>query len=388
MPSVRDGLRLTAANYLLVDELHDHSGTPFNVSSGNRFARNYVRSFLVEMNDPKWGVLEACLAPGLPTPYSPFINPYTGFFDGLALCVKIDAKRKVEKSPVWIVQCDYSTELPVGGIPNTMGYPTNNRNQSPSGAENNPELEPPEFEFDFEEVMVPARRDLDGRPFVNSSYEPFTPTPTIPFNRTVFHLTRNELDFDMTVAGYYGGTVNSKPFGNWPRDSVLCLPPKARMMQKGGLLYWRVSYQLKFGYRKSETSYESFQHEELDQGSRERFQAIYGTDVDGGTPGDPVIDGNGDPVWRFHTIVKPGNSSGTPTLLDGNGRVQKNQMKIGTDPATGDSIYGPRPIYQSFRIRRRTDFRKLFQRGLGFKSNKRRRGMVLNPVNPLGNNDL
>ena len=171
-PTFDDDDNEIPSDFFKVDELHDYSGTPFK-ADGNR---EYMRNFLVLMSDIRWGILEVALAPGLPEPWSPYVNVYTGFSDRNALLIDVSIKRIKEKTGAWIVTCKYSTQVPKSG-PADSGIPVTPYGDEDDGAENDLDLEPPEFEFEYEEVNVPARSDLDDKAFVNSAWQPFTPTP-------------------------------------------------------------------------------------------------------------------------------------------------------------------------------------------------------------------
>lgn len=347
---------LTAASFLKVDEIHPKTGTPYRATG----ERDYVREFLVEMDNPKWGILEVGIAPGLPSAWSPYINPYTGFFDGLALLTEATITRKTDTGRVWTVACKYTTAIPRSGPQQGMSLPQM-AGGSHGGSSDNPQLEPPEVEYEFEEVNIPARRDLDGRAFTNSAWQPFTPTPTLPYQRAIFTLSRNELRFNLDTATELSGATNSKPWAGFPKDAVLCMAPRAKMMWRGSFRYWRVTYRLKFGYRKENGIYETFQHEELDQGFWERRPEFDGM-------GDPVMD----PVFEnqqlqnYSKIYVGGVPATKPVLLNGDGLRQREwrQVNLG-QPGEETPIYALIPVFLEFRTRRRLDFNKIFNQGLG-----------------------
>ena len=363
---------LTAACFLKVDEKHPKSGTPFNAFG----PRTYTRVFTVEMDHQNWGVLEVSLAPGLPTAFSPYANVYTGFWDGLALLTTATCDRVTDHDRVWEVTCNYTTEIPRGGIPASVGLPVGNKpGQQGGGSENNPDMEPPEVEFEFEEVNVPAKRDLQGKAFVNSAWESFTPTPTIPYQRPIYTMTRNELFFNIELAGLVAGTTNDAEFNGYPKDSVLCMAPKAKVMYKGGFRYVRTTYRFKFGYVKENGEYESFQHVELDQGYRERIPVVYED------TGNPVFEDEfpDQQAQEYVPIMNGSAKASKPTMLNGKGRKQKEYEGYAFEkfvewqegPETGATIYQLKPYYLYFKTRRRINFDALWKKGFGVKNTKK-----------------
>jgi len=325
--------------------------------------RNYVKKYRVEVNDKNVSPETCCYAPGMPLPYASYLNEQTGFFDANALCVRISAKRESELSS--IVTCEFSTDINSGGpsdtrFPGANGGPGGNA----GGNQDNPELEPPEIEYDYEEATIHMMRDLDGRPFLFSSWEVINPTPGINVHRTVVSFSRNELFFSPEKAAQFAGAVNNRPFNTYPMDTVLCMAPRARLMWKGNLSYWRVTYKIKFGYYAGiETNpdtgeqidlYESFQHSELDRGFVERILK---------DPPDVVSPYAFVPIKRGETLAKH------PVLLNGNGRIQNDisdytviQVREGADPET---VSVPDPVFLKFKTRKRIDFNTLFTNGVG-----------------------
>ena len=345
-----------ASDFVLCDEdFEDRQGTPFNAFG----PRNYVKNFKVLMRRNEHGPLAACLCPYLPRPYSPYINAY-GDIDTFCRLVKMSAKQMNNTDGLmYIVTCEYSNDLKMFN-PGNFDFPIGLNGQPTQGAHNNPELQPPDIEWDSEETVMVVNQDLDGKPFINSSWEAYSQGLKIPVYRPILSLTRNELRYNPQTACLVSGTTNDRRVLGRPEDSVLVMAPRAKVMNDKGVAYWKVTYRIKLGYQKrdeefgpegtEEGLYESFQHEELDQGFKE---LVFLADLDW------ELDENGNPVpLRLWTQVpiKSGDPSVTrPVLLNGNGKKQTRLM---------DNEIFPLPVYRSFRIRRRINVEQLLTRGI------------------------
>lgn len=232
------------ANFLMVDELREtRDGTPFSAD----YEGTYVRRFLVVFNntvDNKFlGSHAACRAPGIPLPFAPYQTADGKEWDLSSLMIRVSAHQQIgEDRYHWIVTCEYSNKVPEGGVPLEVGYGSDT-----AGAQMEPQKQPPEIEWDFEVVNRAPRKDLRNKAFLNSAAQPFKPSPTFEFGRAVLVMTRNELDFDRKRATRYAFAVNSDKFLGCEPGTVQCMPPRAKQMFRGSIVYWRVSYRLRFG---------------------------------------------------------------------------------------------------------------------------------------------
>lgn len=338
--------------FSFIDELFaGRRGTPFSAD----MKRDYVRRFRVTVKEKDIAAVSVCSCPGLPWAYSPYQTATGTEYDLLALLVKMTAEPEHEDDwQNWIVTCEYSTELPAGGGATgggAAGGPVGTggnlgqvgRPNQGSGALNNPEMEPPELDWDFEVVQRHRPKDLDGRPYVNSAGQPLTPAPSQEEVYAVLNYTRNELAFDRSVATKYAFAVNSKVFLGASPGRAQCLPPKARKVWRGSLGYWRVNYRIRF---LSETSENRFQPEYLDQGLMEI---------------DPVSGG------LRNILLKGGVPASQPVLLDGAGRkavsAREQSALNGDNPPVGDTEITP--TFLSFRTYPSLDLNTLLQKGYG-----------------------
>lgn len=353
MPSVSD--------FKSIKETYDgtRSGMPFR-SDGSR---DFVRKFIVKVFNTSLGADAICQAPGLPLPFSPYVCEDGAEFDLAAVMVEISAVPADPASrKVWIVTCNYSTRVPEGGVPEftRMGSIF-------TGTQNNPDLEPPEIDWDFEVVQRAPIRDLDGEAYVTSANQPFIPAPQFEAARNVLVYTRNELDFSRAYASQYNFALNSDTFLGAAPGTAQCLPIRAKRMHRGRLAYWRVTCRIRFGlakYKESTnkvqgssnsgllsatgglgalapeppaTELESFQPEILDAGTLEIQKTL-------GIPWykHPV------PIWRHGVQVS------APVLLDGAGSVSL--------PDADGKI---KPHYRKFRQFQSQPFARLITAGLG-----------------------
>lgn len=314
--------------------------TPFDLTSGEFYPhREYRRTYLVESNETISSEL-AIWAPGLPQPYGFYYTSF-GIVDSNARCLSVSCKPKEGShgrlhllTYLWSTKFDLK-KLPQNGFP--VGNPTNG---SPGGSSANPQLEPPEIEWDFEETSIAMLKDLDGKLFKNSADIPISGI-RVPVHRSIFMLSRNELFWDWSKSQKIAGSVNNDIFWGYPRDSVLAMAPKAKEVFKDGLRYWRVTYKFKFGGALNDDGslVESFQHEELDQGDCELIADAVAAAAGGWVKKS-----------RHRAFTEFGGSGRRVKLLNGQGRAQN---------ATDDKG-NPIPVYLTFRIRRRINFAQFF----------------------------
>ena len=317
------------------------TGRPFSASG----EREYVQKFRVVVDDVRVAGVAVGAAPGIPRPFSPYIQVDGVEYDLLALCVEIIAEQEKDDDwQTWVVTCRYSTVMPRGGAPVFAGYPTGS-----GGSHNNPELTPPELEWDFETAQQAVHRDLDGKPFLNSALSPFTPAPSIEVAFPVLVMTRNEIGFNAAKAVQYAYAVNSDKFLGADPETVLCYPPRARYQFRGALSYWRVTYRLKFNTH----SYEENKSENDPAAGKttvkDTWQPKY---LDAGTM---RIDTN--PASKFFgrpvQIMRGVAPATTPVLLDGKGNEA---------PRNDDGTITEH--YIKFRTRRKLSFATLIVGGM------------------------
>lgn len=282
------------------------SGTPFEASSMHR---EYLRKFRVMVNSNKVGPVTVGFANGIPAPYSPYATEEES--DLLALCTSIKAEQEHEDDwQSWIVDCQYSTQMPEGGGQGNLLSP-----DSASGEQNNPELEPPDIEWDWEVEQRALSKDLDGNPIVNSATQPFTPAVTFEVGHAILTYSRNELSFSRDKASKFSYVTNSDVFLGADPGTVLCYPPRGKRVFRGKAAYWRVTYKFRFGRQLDNGRLETVQPRLLDQGLCRLMNAKEKAAV----PGVLLPVALKEPV----PILKRGLPITQPVMLDGNGQEAK-----------------------------------------------------------------
>jgi hypothetical protein len=221
--------------YARVDEVFTYNNETCAFDANDRH-RSYFRHYRIVSKTVLSGGIVACKAPTLPDKYSLYNFGDGTETDTLAILVRRTARREQQDDwQNWIVTDEYSTNAR-----QPPDVPDINR------AEDNPELEWPEVEWDEEETHHAPQMDLDGQAYLNSATQPFQPSPTVPNGRRTLHITRNELDFDPLEMEAFEYTINDNWFLGYEPGRVLLMPPRAKMVFRGILKYWRVSYVLKF----------------------------------------------------------------------------------------------------------------------------------------------
>lgn len=313
--------------------------TTFDITNGDFYPhREYKRSYHVESNQSISSEL-AIWASDLPQPYGFFYTSF-GQIDVNARCLRVDAK-PVENSHGMhhILTYTWSTKYDLKKLP-TNGFATGNpTGGGGGGGQPNPQLEPPEIEWDFEETSIAMTKDLDGKVFKNSAEIPITGI-RIPVYRSIFMLSRNELTWDWSKSQKIAGAVNKDIFWGYPPNCVLAMAPKAKEVFKDGLRYWRVTYKFKFGgsLNDENTVVEDFQHSELDAGDCELIKEII--------PLGPLVTIK----TRHRPFTEFGGQGRRVKLLNGEGQLQ-------TARDANDQLI---PVYLNFRIRRQINFSQFF----------------------------
>lgn len=341
MPAIADFFERPAEELF-----EDREGKPFVAPTGpGPVTRTYTRRFLVRTRSKTLASMSVVLCPGVPRPYDVYFsgNAVQGFeYDPYALMVGASARQQADDWFQWVVTCEYSTNLGGGGVPTNPGYPGDPavQNQPPTtgGAANDPSFEPPEVDWDFETVQVVPRFDLDRKPFLNSARQPFTPGPTVEAARAVLTVTKNELSFTWQVARDWSFAVNNKPFLGADTGQAQCMPPRAKMLYRGTLKYWRVTYKIRFKEDMQDGRFQipqDWQPQFLDQGMMQLQKDATKPNFD-----KPV------PIMRgVHQVNHP-------VLLDGQG--------LEAVPNLAGAI---RPNWIGFRLYRERDFDDLITRG-------------------------
>lgn len=320
-------------------------GTPFNVTG----VREYVKKYKVVVNTKEVGPVTVARSQGIPLPFTPYFGFNRNEYDNRALLVRKSAKPEKEDDwQVWIVTCEYSSDLSQANGIADNGEPTGGADgggggNGGSGGDSSPEDQRPDYSWSSEDFMYAPPRDLKGKAFLNRARMPFSPAPTFPMSIQVFHISRSELSFDRKKAKEWSYAINSLPFMGANRGNVLCMPIVAKQKYEGPSAYWRVDYTLKFWW--DEDTFDGWEPFLLNAGLCE-LQPIPNAAA-------LVIGGVGIAVERPTPILSGGHPISQPVLLDINGK------RAVQDPKTG--IIEPNWI--SFTMHKKRDLNLLFSRG-------------------------
>ncbi len=219
------------------EKLDSRTGTPWMAGG----ARNYTRKWLVKVKDNRLGANVILRAMGL-FPYMTYATPDGGDWDTQALLVSARLEDPVDVLDGYhkIVVAEYSTEMPPGGpVFSLFGI-------DPAGAQNNPEMVPPEVEWDGEVIREAPPYDLDKKAYLNSANQPYKPAPSFEKAHAVLIYTRNQLSYNNREHVRYSFAVNSDTFLGEAPGTVQLLPPRAKMGWIGAKSYWRVTYRFRF----------------------------------------------------------------------------------------------------------------------------------------------
>lgn len=230
--------------YESFQEIYENEGTPFDAS----MVRTYSRKFRVLMREAVYGPAAACSCPGIPWPYSAYVPGRAGEYDLLARAIRISAKRELTgEKRSWVVQVDYSTQMPEGGPIPANGI---NLGWSTMGAQNAPWDEPPHLEWDPETTTKTPLIDLDGKAFVNAAKQLIYPAPAVEEGVSVLVVRRNKkfqtLEEVRRHIETFSFAVNADVFLGASPGQALSTPPKAIEMYRGPLRYWSFTYRIKF----------------------------------------------------------------------------------------------------------------------------------------------
>jgi hypothetical protein len=308
-------------------------GTPFN-HGGHR---EYVRRFRVRVSNKLLTAAEICF-PGHPVPrrYERYRSMMGDVHDWAALCVRLSADTEHDDDwQYWIVTADFSTNIPTGQFDTggTGGV------GDQGGSSNKPEDEPPDVEWDYEVGHWAPPKDLSSpkpKPFLNSAGQPYVPAEKVELANAKLIYSRNEstwLREDTTAWAY---VVNSDEFLGARPGMVLCLPPKAKLSYRGGIPYYRVTYQFRFHPytdipKHPDSKDHNWQYEILDTGLMKRVEIP-------GVPGKILV-----PIRKGNSVVTQ------PVCLNGAG------VEAAIDPDTGLVI----PFYNFYTVYKEKSFASL-----------------------------
>jgi hypothetical protein len=344
--------------------------TPFNSS----WRRDYTRRFRVIVNRPDVSPVQVCYAPGLPLPFSPYYpDPAfdvtgNGYGDLLALATQMTAEIEVQDDfQSWIVTVFYTTEMTAEGshLDQNGDAIFDVLPDRTFGAPNNPWEERPTIKWQNETIQVAPYRDLDGKWFLNSAMQPYTPAPSFDVACPVLVISRNERWFNRAYAEKYAYSLNQDVFEGADPFLAQCLPITAEQQYRGGQRFFRVEIRIRFAPSTAQLPLEdpsdpdqrvyTWQPRILDAGlyRLNNTYTLLGFTFPIPNPNMPV------PIFRHGMPITQ------PDLLDGHGQPVL-PLTLEEAVADGDdTLEGKRlPVYNNYRIRKAVEFGTLLTTGL------------------------
>lgn len=230
-----------------VTELFD--GRDGTLSTG--LERRYVRKFRVRTDSKYDGPVEIMFAAGIPRLYDAYRSFGTSEVDAFALCTRVSPTQDSNDWSTWVVECEYSTDVGLGGPPDDPGQPGAGGG---SGSSGDPTLDPPVIEWGSQTREVALPLDLGDpdaadpvlqkpRPFLNSAGQPFDPPPTIEVSHLTLTVERNEPTFNASRALRYRNTVNADLWQDRLPGRWWCRQITGHIVFKGPYRYARVRYE-------------------------------------------------------------------------------------------------------------------------------------------------
>src|SRR5262245_8874906 len=168
------------------EKLDSRGGIPWQAGG----VRNYTRRWLVRTRDNRLGANRILRAMGL-APFSPYATEDGLEWDPQALFVAARLLDPLDHQDGFhrIVECDYSTEMSPGGpVFSAFGM-------DDQGAQNHPEMVPPDIEWDGDTVREAPPHDLNGKAYKNSADHPYKPAVAFEQGRAILVYTRNQLSY-------------------------------------------------------------------------------------------------------------------------------------------------------------------------------------------------
>lgn len=286
------------------------AGQPFSADNVREYTKKYKIGTKIKEYANCIAIVKAI---GLPTPYYPYISSDGVHVDPCAFAVRIRADPlDPEDWQWWVVTVDYSTLLPEEGANFYTQWPTNL-----TGPQNNPWQKRPKLRMEFEDTTEAFPFDLNGKAYVSSAGQPFTPPPTRPWKHTVLVFTRNMPTQMVTpgIIGQYNNCTNNQTFLGQPQDCVFCnfLPGDLRYM--GRIPFYEVTIRFKLETRSFQDPNSMTPGNPTGNLKRRTWQPLF---LDQGTE-KKVLNPAAYLAFRTVPITRGPNIVTQPVLLDGAG---------------------------------------------------------------------
>lgn len=203
--------------------------------------RDYSRTFRVEVDDPddrESIVLAADSVPALGDPHPD---------DASAWCESLAVQCVDEGGKLWEVTAKYSSTADAGS------------------AADNPLSRPVTITWEDYEFEEPVELDVLGKPVLNSAGQAFDPPPTRVASRPVVVFTKNQAEFNASLAQQYKNKSNSDTWWGLSAGQAKVASIRAsEEKEENGITYYEVRYEIHLNE-------DGWKKRILDQGRMERI---------------------------------------------------------------------------------------------------------------------
>ena len=198
--------------------------------------RTYTKTYRVITNSASDGVMT--VGNDSRIPHKGNVYTWHGETDPGALCYSVTPRRDTDNELIWMVECQYSSDLGGGSPSNLKGDPRYDVD--------NPLDAPPEVVWSYWEETETIDTDVTGKAILNTANRPFEPGLTRRRKQRMVVITRNEATFPIAVDQEYVGTINEDVFYDWPPRTAKLEDVSAVARFSQGMLYWQVRYEIRF----------------------------------------------------------------------------------------------------------------------------------------------
>ena len=215
--------------------------------------REYVRKFKVQYDNYQAGSVDVSVAPGIPSLFSLYIDPFGGSADFGARCYDVQAIQDEEDPFLWLVTAKYSS-----GERSRYSKAHPEKGDS-SQQDQNPLNRPAIIVWGSRKLQKVVERcsKMDnmsaqqlapgGTAFLlNSAGDPFDPPITIEDTLPTLTIIRNEATFDPGLPVQYHDAVNIDTFWGAPPYCAKIESITGRSNTQNNMSFYEVTYEIHF----------------------------------------------------------------------------------------------------------------------------------------------
>lgn len=298
-------------------------------AEAERGIRRYFRAWLIRMTTATEGPLAATDTSALPKMYTHYLSVLGSVQeeDTGATLRHFRARQRSDDLHLWDAEGEYSNEITAVRTDPMTGFSTGSGGGGGTSQGADEETDPlqrqPDIDWESSHLEYTAVRDLDGNAMVYPNGEKFD--QQVEESVSVCTITRNEANYDATIAHEYRNSVNESTFAGFAAETCKMDRIKGtRLYERDYGNYWKVTYVLMFAKLidlPGGTTWSPWQSLTLNQGS---FYLDGGekkafTDANGATLSTGLLAADG-------TKLAVG---GTPTYTQRRIRARKNFTTLG-----------------------------------------------------------